>query len=266
MRTLRADALNEKTMSTMEAENKETVSGPAESQPLTSDETFVTLGGVAAIVAMVLLMAGIYTHAGPAGAPSPPDGMEVYLTIINDNPMANILAPMLNATAHLLLLVFFIGLYQLFRDESAIMRLALVAGSVGLLFLVVAMILSFSEVELAAQYVGAGSATQSGIAAMAETELRIQSFVELMGNLLAWGVGGLIFSLAILRTSILSRWLGYAGVVYAAVFWVTAVEVAAIPGLTARDSIIYFLGSLFGILWIIAMGVALVRLDESTIS
>lgn len=241
-------------------------SGPGEPRTIMSDERFVTLGGVAAIVAMVLLVAGIYTHAGPAGAPSPPDGMEVYLTIINDNPMANMLAPLLNASAYLLLLVFMVALYQLFRGEGGLMRLALITGSVGLLFLVVAMILSFSEVELAAQYVAADRATQSAVAAMAETELRIQSLVDLMGSLLAWGVGGLLFSLAILRTSILSRWLGYGGLVYAAVFWVTAVEVAAIPGQTARDSIIFFLGWWFGILWIIAMGVSLVRLDESSIS
>lgn len=241
-------------------------SATVETLPVISDKNFVTVGGIAAIVAMVLVIGGIYTHIVPAGAPSPPDGMEVYLTTINSNPTANALSPLLHASAQLLLLVFLVALYQLFRDEGGLMRLALLAGSVGILFLVFAMILSMSEVELAAQYVAADGATQSAVAVMAETLLRMKSLVDLIGNLLAWGIGGLLFSLAILRTSILSRWLGYGGLVYAGVFWITAVEVAVIPAMTARDSIIFFLGTLFGILWIIAMGVALIRSDEPSLS
>lgn len=237
-----------------------------ESQTLISDEKFVTFGGLAAIVAMVLVIGGIYTHIVLAGAPSPPDGMEVYLTITNDNSVANMLSPLLNASAQLLLLVFLVALYQLFRDEGGLMRLALIAGTVGLLFLFFTMILSMSEVELASQYVAAEGPTQSAVAVMAETVLRIKSVVDLIGNLLVWGVGGLLFSLAIIRTSILSRWLGYGGLVYAGVFWVTAVEVAVTPGVTARDSIVFALGAFYGILWIIAMGVALIRVDEVAVS
>lgn len=248
-------------MSDMDAESIKT----EVTQRVILDGKFVRLGGVSAILAMVLLMAGIYTHIFPAGAPSPPDGMEVYLTIINDNPAANMLSSALNASAYLLLLVFMVALYQLFRDGGGFMRLALVSGTFGLVLLTFTMILSMLEVELAAQYVAADGATQTAVAVMVESLLRLISLVDLIGNLLAWGVAGSIYSVAILRTSILSRWLGYGGLVYAGVFLATTIEVAAIPDHTARDSIIFALGTFYGIIWIIAMGVSLLRVDVGTV-
>lgn len=235
-------------------------------QQLLSDVTFVRLGGLSAIVAMAFVIAGIYTHITLAGAPSPPDGMEVYLTIINDNPQANALSPTLHITGQFLLLVFFVALYQLFGDGGGLMRFALVVGAAGLFLLVVSMLLALSEVELAAQYVIADGATQSAVAAVTETVLRVKSLIDLFGNLLAWGVGGLLFSIAILRTSILSRWLGIGGLVYAAAFWATLIEVALMPGVTARDSLIFFLGTLFGIIWLVAMGVGLLRVDKESVA
>jgi hypothetical protein len=223
---------------------------------------FVTLGGVAAVLAVVTLLGGIFTHIAYGG--SPPDGMDVYLNDIHADHAGNMLAASLDASAFLLLLVFMVALYQLFRDDGGTMRLALLAGGFGLLLVTTSRFLSMTEVELAARYAAADGATQAAIAAMAETVVRMKALIGLVGNLLAWGVGGLLFSLAIIRTSVLSRWLGIGGLVYASVMWITAVEVAASQGLTSRDSIAYFLGAWFGIIWLLAMGIAPIRLDETT--
>lgn len=231
-----------------------------------TDTTFVRLGGLAAITAMVLLFAGIYTHIGPAGAPSPPDGMDVYLTIINDNPAANALSGGLQASAYLVLLVFLVALYRLFRGLGPVMRLALIAGTVGLVFLTASRILSITEVELAAQYVGTEGPTRAAVAAMTETLLRMKAVLDLFGNVLAWGVGGLLFSLAILRTSVLSRWLGYGGILYGAGIWLAAIEVVLTPGVSSRDSIIFVIAVWYGIVWVFVMGIALLRIDEASVA
>lgn len=221
---------------------------------------FVKMGGVSTIVAMVLLLGGIITHI-MYGA-SPPDGMDVYLTEINANPGGNLLSTSLELSALILLLVFMIAMYQLFRDDGGIMRLAVIAGSVGLSLMMLSKFFSIAGVELAAHYVAADSATKPAIAAMTETMLGSKAVISLVGNLLAWGVGGLLFSLAIVRTTVLSRWLGYGGVIYASTMWVTTVEVAAMPGVTSRDSIVFFFGTWLGLLWLLAMGIGLVRLDD----
>lgn len=236
-----------------------------ESSPIT-DGTFVKVGGLAAVIGMMLVFAGIYTHIGPGGAPSPPDGMEVYLTIINDNPAANTLSGSLQASAYLLLLVFMVTLYQLFGGGGAIMRLALIAGSFGLLFLTASRILSITEVELAAQYVATDGATRAAVAAMTETLLRMKAVLDLFGNVLAWGIGGLLFSLAIVRTSVLSKWFGYGGLVYGAAIWLASIEVVITPGVSSRDSIVFVIAVWYGILWVFVMGVALLRVDEASVA
>lgn len=224
---------------------------------------FVTLGGLSAVAAMLILFAGIVAHITYGG--SPPDGMDVYLNDVSADQAGNMLAASLDASAFLLLLVFMVALYQLFHDDQGVLRLAVLAGSFGLLLLVGSRFLSMTEVQLAAHYVAADGATRTAIAVTAETVVRMKSLVGLVGNLLAWGVGGLLFSVAIIRTSLLSRWLGVGGLVYASTMWITAAEVAARPGVTARDSVVYFLGVWFGILWVLAMGVALIRLDRTTV-
>lgn len=231
-------------------------------ESLVSDGTFVKLGGLAAVIGMVLVFAGIYTHIAPAGAPSPPDGMDVYLTIINDNPAANTLSGALQASGYLLLLVFMVALYQLFREGGAVMRLALIAGAAGLLFLTASRILSITEVELAAQYVATDDAAQAAVAAVTETLLRMKAVFDLFGNVLAWGVGGLLFSMAIVRTSVISKWLGYGGIVYGAAIWVAGIEIVLTPGVSSRDSIIFVLAVWYGILWVFIMGVGLLRVDD----
>ena len=81
---------------------------------------FVRAGGASAVLAMVVLFAGIVTHIMYGG--SPPDGMNVYLTDISANPAGNVLAPSLDIAAYLLLIVFMVALYQLLREGREIGR------------------------------------------------------------------------------------------------------------------------------------------------
>jgi hypothetical protein len=224
---------------------------------------FVRAGGASAVLAMVVLFAGIVTHIMYGG--SPPDGMNVYLTDISANPAGNVLAPSLDIAAYLLLLVFMVALYQLLREGRGPMRLALVTGTFGLLLIVLSRVVSMAIVELAVNYAAADAATKPAIAAVADTAVRTKSILDLVGNLLAFGVGGALFSLAILRTSVLSRWLGWGGLVYAAMMWTTVLEVSVVDGLTARDSIVFFVAIWFGILWLVAMGVGMVRAGNQSV-
>lgn len=222
---------------------------------------FVTLGGVAGLAAMALLVAGIVLHVRFGG--SPPDGMAVYLPEIAADQGGNFLVAQVQLAARLLLIGFFVALDTVFRDRGPASVLAVAAGVAGVLAIGATSVLHAGVTELAGHYVAADPAARPAIAATAEATLRVIALLDLTGNLLAWGVGGAVFSVAILRTGALSRWLGWGGLLFAASMWLTAIEVTVLPAVTSRDSVVFLVGILFGIIWTAAMGVALVRYEPA---
>lgn len=170
----------------------------------------------------------------------------------------------LDLLGHFFYIVVILALYHLFRDGGATIRLAAVMGIVGMVLIIINDFVALADVELAAQAAAADEATQPALDAMAETTLALRSHLEAVGNALAWGVGGGIFSLAILRTERLPRWLGWGGVLFAATMLLTPIEVMFIAdGIREADS--FFFGNMYGRLWLVALGITLVRMDDALI-
>lgn len=169
-----------------------------------------------------------------------------------------------DALGHLLYIVVILVLYHLFRDGGPAMRLAAVLGVVGLVFITLQDFLGLAGIELAAQSAAADQATKPAIDAVAETVLVTRSHLSTVGNALTWGVGGGLFSLAIIRTERLPKWLGWGGLLFAAAMVITPFDVMFTPG-GIRESVVFFIGNMYGRLWLVILGITLVRLNEESI-
>lgn len=219
-------------------ETSETTAARQQTSPI-SDVTFVKVGGLVAIVAPFVFIGALIS------------GTEVA----NNS---------LDLLGHLLYFVVILVLYHLFRDGGATMRFAAVVGILGLLFITLNDFIALASVELAAQTATAGEATKPALDAVTTTGLVLRSHLEIVGNVLAWGVGGGVFSLAILRTERVSKWVGLAGVLFAVLMWASLFEVMFTTG-GIRDAMVFFVGNFFGRLWLVLLGISLVRVDDSVI-
>lgn len=101
---------------------------------------------------------------------------------------------------------------------------------------------------------------QGGIVAAAVALDRIRQVLALGGTALAWGVGGAIFAVAMIRMPFLPEWLGWLGLVVAVMTWLTALQLAYRP---LEKLFLPFL--LVGIIWLAAVGVTLVRFDPDPV-
>lgn len=223
-------------MTTREAAEASAIDG---SPALVEDVHFVKAGGIVAMVAPFVFIGAL----------------------LSGTDLANNTFDLLG---HLLYVVVVLVLYHLFRDSGPAVRLAAVMGVVGLLFVIVNDFLALASVELAARTAVADSATKPALEAVDGTLLVLRSQLEIVGNALAWGVGGGLFSLAIVRTERVSRWLGWTGLLFAALMVVSLFEVMFTPG-GIRESMVFFVGNFYGRFWLVALGVALVRVDGASV-
>ncbi|MCZ6478123.1 MAG: hypothetical protein O6851_07410, partial [Gemmatimonadetes bacterium] len=82
-----------------------------------------------------------------------------------------------------------------------------------------------------------------------------------VGHVLIFGIGVLLFSFAILQTSVVPKWIGWLGLI------VVAVNVALLTFLSGvfhiiRPPWLWPVATGTNLLWVVAMGVVLLRLRE----
>lgn len=206
---------------------------------LVSNVNFVKVGGVVAIVAPFVFIGAL----------------------VSGTDLAN---NTFDALGHLLYIVVILVLYHLFQDSGPAMRVAAVLGVVGLVFITLQDFLGLAGIALAAQPGAADEAARPAIEAIGETILVTRAHLSTVGNALTWGIGGGLFSLAIIRTERLPSWLGWGGLVFAAAMLITLLDVIFTAG-GLRDSPIFFIGNMYGRLWLVVLGITLVRLNEESI-
>lgn len=210
------------------------------SRNLISDLNFVRMGGAVTILAPFIfvgaLLSGVDTAANEA----------------------------FDMAGHLLYLVVIVTLYQLFRDEGAVMRLAAVVGVAGMLLLVLTDFFALARLEIVAQIAAADAAATPALEAMKETISVLITDLEAVGNGLAWGIGGGLFSLAMLRTERIPHWLGWSGLLFAATMLFTPFDVMFLTDSTL-ESAVFFVGNMYGRLWLVVVGIFIIRLDANAL-
>ena len=190
------------------------------------------------------------------------DGGAEFLTAAHNDNRAVAVALWLFVLGPMLALMGVLGLYQALRDQGSLVRVAAVFFLLGVPLALSRVFLELGVVyELAPRYIetAANSATSASLVVVADTIRTVGILANLVGNVLLFGIGVLLFSVAIIRTSVVPRWIGWLGVL-------AAVVGGWLPLLGPAFSVIEFIGLIGFFLstaWMISMGVSLLRLEES---
>ena len=128
----------------------------------------------------------------------------------------------------------------------------------ALLFIASNMTLIGMAYELVPGYAEANETTRPALAAMASTLGGTSRVAWTVGSVPFLSIGLALFALAILRTSVVPRWVGWLGLVAALLRgWPQPLR-----DVSEVFSVVGFLGLLAFLVWMVVMGVALLRLRE----
>ncbi len=162
--------------------------------------------------------------------------------------------------ALLLNMVAVLGFYQALRQAGPLLWIAVVAFLTGVIFVLAHEFIRLGiAYELAPGIADASTATRPALEVMANTLRQTSWLAAGVGYVLIFGIGVLLFSFAILRTSVVPKWIGWLGLI------VVVVHVALLTVLSGvfesiRPPWLLAAGTHMG--WVLAMGVVLLRLKE----
>ena len=147
------------------------------------------------------------------------------------------------------------------RDDPALRAATFVGAASVLLSLIGFLRWVFVVPTLAGSYAAGDPTTQAAVAAawMAQHQFGGTLLGEHLGQLLAIG-WSITVSLLILRTQMLPRWTGWAGLIASGLYLLNQGDIlaTAVPGFPVFD-LAGFAGSTLWAIWLIALGVAVLR-------
>lgn len=181
--------------------------------------TLGTVGAVCALVTVVGFVVGVGLMGSSGVATLIPETGEQGLEWIDDVQAAGDLffaGAWLVIFAGLFGLVALVGFYDRLREAGPIMIVAPVAGAVGWTLVTISYVVSVATAyELAPGYSQARGATQDALAVTADTLASANALTNYFGEALLWGVAVPLYAVAILKTAVLPRWIGWLGLVVA---------------------------------------------------
>jgi hypothetical protein len=197
--------------------------------------------------------------------------MGPYLLQVNADPTAYLVANWLAVMSHVVGLPVALGFYQVLRRWGAMLWVGVLALVLGSLFFIAANIMfrAFAY-ELGSRYVAASEATRPALEVLASTLYQTGLFLDLIAHELFFSIGIGLFSLAIFRTSVAPKWVGWFGMFGAVaaggfslltlpiiVGWIVAPE-----SVVVLASGVMIVGMLAAYGWIVVMGIVLLRQRE----
>ncbi len=154
-----------------------------------------------------------------------------------------------------------LGFYQALRQAGPLLWIAVVAFLTGVIFLLFHEFIRLGiAYELAPGIADASTATRPALEVMANTLRRTSGLAAGVGYVLIFGIGVLLFSFAILRTSVVPKWIGWLGLIVVAVHVVLVTLLSGVFDSSIRPPWMLASGTSLG--WVLAMGVVLLRLKE----
>ncbi len=201
--------------------------------------SFVRVGGICAILGVVsAIVARIFFGFGD----------------IVTGHWFDILFPVLTMAAVL-------GFYQALRQAGPLLLIAVVAFLTGIIFVLAhAFIRLGIAYELVPGIAEASAATRPALEVMLDTLRQTSWLAAGVGYVLIFGIGVLLFSFAILRTSVVPKWIGWLGLIAVAVNLALVTLLSGVFDSNIRPPWLLASGTFLG--WVLAMGVVLLRLKE----
>ena len=218
-----------------------------------------TVGAVCAILTTVSFVAGVVL-LGSSGGPDliPPTGSEGLDWIAEVDSAADgfLVGAWLIVLTTLVGIVALVGFYDALKDAGPVMILAPIVGVVGLSLVTISHLVPIAlAYEFVPGYVAANETTKTSIAVTFDTLANLSSILNYVGNALGWGVAVPLYALAILRTSVVPRWIGWLGLAVALLAgWLALLAPASsvIGGISVLGFLLFFA-------FMLIMGIALLR-------
>ena len=150
--------------------------------------------------------------------------------------------------------VALVGFYDALQEAGPVTILAPIVGVVGLVLVTVSHLIPIAlAYEFAPGYVAADETAKASLAVTFDTFANLSLILNYVGNALGWGVAVPLFAVAILKTSVVPRWIGWLGLLVAVLAgWLGLLAPAssAIEGITALGFVAFFV-------FMLSMGIAL---------
>jgi hypothetical protein len=153
-------------------------------------------------------------------------------------------------------IVALVGFYDALREAGRVLVLAPILGAVGLTLVTLSHLVPIAiAYELVPAYQDADAAARASLAVTADTLASMCAVTNYAGNFLGWGVAIPLFAYAILKTSVVPRWIGWLGIAVG----VLAGWLALLAPVWDLAEAISSIGFLAFFVFMLAMGIALLR-------
>lgn len=216
-----------------------------------------TVGAVCAILTTASFVAGIVLLGSSGGPDLIPltgaDGLDWIADVdgASDGFFAGAWLIILTTVVGIVALV---GFYDALKEAGAVMILAPIVGVVGLTLVTISHLVPIAlAYEFVPGYVEADEAAKASLVVTFDTLASLSSILNYVGNALGWGVAVPLYALAVLRTSVVPRWIGWLGLAVAALAgWLGLLAPASsvIEGITILGFLAFFV-------FMLSMGIAI---------
>jgi hypothetical protein len=226
--------------------------------------SLTTVGAVCAILMFVAFAVGIALMAtSGVQVLIPETGSEgrEWIADVNDAGGAFLAGAWLTILGGYLGMIALVGFYDALREAGRVLIVAPIAGVAGLTLVTLSHLIPIAMAyELAPAYEDANRITQPSLAVTADTLASVCAVTNYAGNFLGWSVAVPLIAYAILKTSVVPRWIGWLGMVVA-VFagWLGLLGPASsvIEGISSIGFLAFFV-------FMLSMGIALLRRPRGT--
>ena len=221
--------------------------------------SLTTVGAVCAILLFVSFAIGVALMAsGGVQTLIPETGTEGldWIADVNDAGGLFTAGAWLTILGGYFGMIALVGFYDALREAGRVLIIAPIVGVFGLVLVTLSHLIPIAlAYELAPAYTDAEGATQASLAVTMDTLTSISLITNYAGDSLLWGVTIPMFAYAVLKTSVVPRWIGWLGVVVA-VFagWLGLLGPASslIEGISSIGFLAFFI-------FMLSMGIALLR-------
>jgi Domain of unknown function (DUF4386) len=221
-----------------------------------------TVGAACAIATVIAFVIGIvFMAAGGVQVLIPPtgkDGLD-WIRDVDDAGGAFFVGAWLVILGGILGIPALIGFYNALRRVGPWFILAPILSAVGLTLVTLSHLIPIAMAyELVPGYTAADAATKTSLATTADTFAVLALVVNYTGDVVLWGVVVPMFAVAVLKTQVVPRWIGWLGLgvgVFAGLGNALSPASSIIDGVT-------FIGFVGFFVWLAAMGVTLLRRER----